>query len=113
VPSLLRRMRHRDRQAGKKPATRAASASAALEEPLNNISNAFGARLRSPLDSRAPPGGSDPPHKGALAAEPSVILLSAPTSPVDRLRDNGRADRSPSEDPTPVVCPQLLDEDLF
>jgi hypothetical protein len=33
--------------------------------------------------------------------------------PFNRLRDDNRADRSPSQDPTPVFSLQLLDQDLF
>jgi hypothetical protein len=33
--------------------------------------------------------------------------------PINRLRDDNRADRSPSQDPAPVFSLQLLDQDLF
>ena len=33
--------------------------------------------------------------------------------PINRLRDDDRADRSPSESPSSVVSLQLLDQDLF
>jgi hypothetical protein len=33
--------------------------------------------------------------------------------PINRLRDDNRADRSPSQDPAPVFSLQLLDQNLF
>jgi hypothetical protein len=39
--------------------------------------------------------------------------VSSLATPINRLRDDNRADRSPSQDPSPVFSLQLLDQDLF
>jgi hypothetical protein len=46
----------------------------------------------------------------ASAGRKGVFSLAPP---INRLRDDNRADRSPSQDPAPVFSLQLLDQDLF
>jgi hypothetical protein len=50
-------------------------------------------------------------HVFVASGRGNGVFFLAP--PIDKLRDDNRVDRSPSQDPAPVFSLQLLDQDLF
>jgi hypothetical protein len=50
-------------------------------------------------------------HVSVASGGGNSVFSLAP--PINRLRDDNRADRSPSQDPAPEFSLQLLDQDLF